>query len=177
MGLYTRVYTRQRAAWWKRGSILEYGSANSSIQLLSALQLHTVSRSARATSDVSTISHKPEIGLRRNQWHLKLDIQCVILIYNTSQKVSRWRSYGFYKLTHVFTSCSRPSFNVLSISHNLQILLSYNWCHWKLDTQSFPTRVERTKTELGPGRYGPWKLTVRSGSWENTQQRFTRVRN
>ena len=123
IGLYTRVWSVFNTSGISGQGILEYGSVYSSIQLLSALQLHTVSRSARATSDVLTISHKPEIGLRWNQWHLKLDIQCVMLIYNPSQKVSRWRSYGFYKLTHMFTSCSRPSFNVLSISHNLQILL------------------------------------------------------
>ena len=121
IGLYTRVWSVYSTSGQ---GILEYGSVYSSIQLLSALQLHSVSHSALATSDVSMISHKPEIGLRRNQWHLKLDIQCVILIYNASQKVSRWRSYGFYKLTHMFTSCSRPSFNVLSISHNLKIRLS-----------------------------------------------------
>ena len=124
IGLYTRVWSVYSTSGISGQGILEYGSVYSSIQLLSALQLHTVSRSARATSDVLMISHKPEIGLRRNQWHLKLDIQCVILIYNASQNVSRWRSYGFYKLTHMFTSCSRPSFSVLSISPNLQIRLS-----------------------------------------------------
>ena len=66
IGLYTRVWSVFNTSGISGQGILEYGSVYSSIQLLSALQLHTVSRSARATSDVSTISHKPEIRLRRN---------------------------------------------------------------------------------------------------------------
>ena len=74
IGLYTRVWSVYSTSGISGQGILEYVSVYSSIELFSALQLHTVSRSARATSDVSTISHKLEIGLRRNQWHLKLDI-------------------------------------------------------------------------------------------------------
>ena len=118
-----------------------------------------VFRFSGATFDVSMISHKPDVGLRWNQFWMKVDSQHVIWRPDSSPKEFRSKRNKLWKLTVQFTSHSRASLGILGVSHKRKIQMSWNQCHWKLDSKCVQPQFDPLKTELRPGRYGLRKLT------------------